>query len=560
MHAAHDRPRLPRRARSSPDLSASAGDLFAAAAAAPGPRTMLKRSGPSPSPDDDYFCYKRQRVGSLAALAPGTRPARTQTGSRPRGRPSFPQDHYGPAYPPMLSPNTPSLSPGAETPGLAHADSASLASLSPLSDSPLDDVFSPARDLFVSGIHVCTQDRVCASVAGAPAALPTFPLDLQQHPARGTLSPIIPLLSQLSCPAVLAHIGLSIGSDPIASVSSLVTVSSKQELQLRCATSVYAGGVLMASHEDQVLPCARNNVNFFDYSVPLASHFLSRLIHNHERHDTTFHDTISVDTTPSPHYDDTLVVLRFQSQSDHGQKILLVLACQFSLVQSDQGFVKLWRPVLFPLPLSASPLEQAAPLLPSPTILSTSTFAPPFKLESAIDDVPLLAPLPKRLKRPNLTVAIPPADGYLTAVVTATVGPPTGGGLMPAVPSPMPITPLNQLIHTPADPPPLNRDADERKTVRGERYWAPTPTEAAFPASMPAYYFERGASAAAPRTPLDHLFQRERAHTPTFPMSGAPPRLPPAVALASPYKFGFDDLAAKTFDFGNGGARRAAEL
>ncbi|KZV92848.1 hypothetical protein EXIGLDRAFT_768577 [Exidia glandulosa HHB12029] len=561
---------------------------------------------------DEYDSWDLDDVhqaSSLPAFCDNDSPQGTRDvnlGSHPRGRfdynlarASSPQfcDILPPATYRRAQSATPSPTPSTDTFGAMDfalgsaisADSSSLASLSPLSDS-LDDVFDPAHDMHVSSITVWNNDNVCAQLIDAPTALPAFLVE-QQHALRGTFSPIVPLLSQLSCPTVLAQIGLSIAKSAdagTASVSSLVTVSSQQELQLRCSTSFYAGGALMASHDDQVLPFDRsNNLNSsYEYSVPLASDFLARLlIHqriastNHDQHDTTHDTTTPLDTNHHPlsaPHDDALAVLRFQTQGEQGeQNTVLVLACQFSIVDTDEGFVRLSRPILLPLNLLATPIEQPG-LLPSPTIVSTPAFGPSIG-DTTVEELPLLAPLPKRAKRPNLTVTIPPAEGYLAAAAAAaatgthraTPGS-AGGGLLlrlptPSATSPMPITPLDQVMHAPADPPPLNRSTvDDLQTVRARRYWAPTPTEANYPASVATFYFDRAGALDSPAfgTPV-YPTMNTNAGTPTFATNMH--RLPPnfAAPLASPYKFAFGLDSNMSFEFGNGAQkprRRATEL
>ncbi|KAH7107405.1 hypothetical protein BKA62DRAFT_791234 [Auriculariales sp. MPI-PUGE-AT-0066] len=446
-----------------------------------------------------------------------------------------------------------------------------------LSSSPpssaTSSLFSITPRMSVAAISVRTKDRVCASAVGpTDGFLPSMII--------AGATPLVPILAQLDCPAVLAQVGLAHGTE--FPLSSVVTISSQQEQTLRVDTSIYAGGVLVTSNEDVAISTSsrthsNENDDTYEYSTALAPDFLTRVLSQHHHdHLTTQPDAATATTqTSALNQQDSLVILRFLANEFTGPKMVLVLACQFRVMPNptDEGFVAFWQPVveLNPFASSSQITDEPPKLLPSPTIESEATFSPatpvPRLLTSriALEDDPVVTRRTKQ--RVNLTIAIPSAESYLKV---GNLGPGTttplsaSGGLLSVhqlSPSPLPITPLDKVLHTPLVPPPINTPV-ARRTVDGKRkysnaYWVPTPTEASYPASMgiDVSYFDYAraptscAVAASPHKFTQALERADRGRrAPSAPISGA---------LASPWAFGYD--APRPFQF-DGSSLRTAEL
>ncbi|KAF8579469.1 hypothetical protein K439DRAFT_383389 [Ramaria rubella] len=314
-------------------------------------------------------------------------------------------------------------------------------------------------------IHVYAETS--SGTTGIPHDLGTISLE-SLDPSTVYFAPIHAAITQLSCPFMHANIPLatlpSAAPEDTCVANSMITISSPRHSPMRLVSTIYNRGTLVFSSENQMTAESPSRFGDVIYSSSLPQKCLQEIWKNDANPCSN--------RTPSLA---TVALLRFvqpAEMAEDGDEDVLVIVCDF---QKHTG--------LLPAQIEVSHLvleKQASYNIP-PGTQFISTPQADFKFDASD---PILFKRRRSSTRPipKLSVAIPPptfaAVNRIQLLSASSVNarrtPHTG------VPqSALPVTPFDQLIHTPASPPSL-----PHSTMRSREKYAPSPAESAYPFTL----------------------------------------------------------------------------
>ncbi|KZT54578.1 hypothetical protein CALCODRAFT_499634 [Calocera cornea HHB12733] len=296
------------------------------------------------------------------------------------------------------------------------------------------------------------------------------------------------------------------------SMCASLFLSSVQELDLRCVTTVYWLGEAKSTTEVPVdlIETRANDEHPYQYTAPFMPQFWSYLLEGSRSND-------HMSGMPTDKQDDReeifetvrgmSVVQKFvvanpysahaPGQHAHQQMdethVALVVTWDFECVEGRHpGGAKISKLMTRRMSnLSPSHHHMAVPASHSSALPHNMQHQQPFGQLPPIPmgQAPGSAPRSGRRHKPGLSVSIPPlrmqGGGNIPApMLSVTQAPDMAGTSFNIAAARPPVTPLDQVMHTPLEPPEIPRTMQTSR--RGLQLYAPTPTECVHP-SLPEY-------------------------------------------------------------------------
>jgi hypothetical protein len=282
-------------------------------------------------------------------------------------------------------------------------------------------------------------------------------------------------IAPMSCPVLHVFIPLNVPTptvieDPVP-IDSIVTISTTSRSHVRLVTNTYNRGTLTSQNETEM---SEEPFHFGGarYSSPLPKHLFDNLC-----------KAVDGPSSGETGMLDSIIVMQFVQKMDPAERsderVILVLVCDF---EANKG--------LLPIEVTVSQLY-AGTLVPQDLLVPIFPIPPSPPEDSAdVSDSALESISNSRRQRgssrvlPKLSVAIPPPSSTKGRILlyTDSPGPMSTSDIAPratphtGVPQNVfPVTPYDQLIHTPLSPPEM-----PRHRVDSRAGFALTRTESAY--------------------------------------------------------------------------------